>query len=143
MKIKSIYVIGSLRNPAIPAFANKIQKLGIEAFADWHAAHKRADDAWKDYSFARGLNYEQAIQSYAARHIFEFDSLHLRRCDAAVLLMPAGKSAFLELGVKLGSDAPGYVVFPEQPLKSRWDVMLPFATKIFFSEMQFIDFLKR
>jgi hypothetical protein len=138
--IKSMYVIGSLRNTAIPTFANEIQALGIEAFADWFACGPDADDFWRDYSKIRGLNYGQALESYSAKHIFEFDKLHLDRCDAAVMLMPAGKSGHLELGYTIGRGKPGFIVFDEEP--ERYDVMVQFATKIFFSREEFFEYLK-
>ena len=135
--MKSIYVIGALRNPEIPEFANQIQALGIEAFADWFSPGPDADDYWRDYSKARGLSYDGALKSYAAKHVFEFDKFHLDRCDAAVLLMPAGKSGHLELGYVVGRGKPGYIVFNEEP--ERYDVMVQFATGIFFSRQEFLD----
>ena len=127
---KSVYIIGALRNPAVPTLANDIQSLGIEGFADWYSPGPDADDYWRDYSRARGLTYEQALKSHAATHIFEFDKFHLDRCDAAVLLMPAGKSGHLELGYMIGTGKPGYILFDEEP--ERYDIMVQFATKIFF-----------
>jgi nucleoside 2-deoxyribosyltransferase len=141
MKIKSLYIIGSLRNPEIPKFANEIQELGIEGFADWFSPGPTADDCWKEYSKARELTYGQALQSYAATHVFEFDHSHLKRCDGAVLLMPAGKSAFLELGYTIGKGKPGWIVYEEEP-EDRWDVMFQFATGIFFSRQEFLEHLK-
>src|SRR5882672_10649970 len=84
-KIKSFYVIGSLRNPDIVPFANKLQAKGYEAFCDWKSPGPDADDFLRDYAKARGLNYKQTLQTYAAKHIHEFDKFHLDRCDAAVL----------------------------------------------------------
>jgi len=139
-KIHSIYIIGALRNPKVPEFANEIQALGIEAFADWFSPGPDADDFWRDYSKARGLTYKQALQSYAAKHVFEFDKFHLDRCDAAVLLMPGGKSAHLELGYTIGRGKPGFIVFEEVP--ERYDVMVQFATSIFFSRNEFFEYLK-
>ena len=48
--VKSFYVIGSLRNPEIPQFANDLQNLGYEAFADWFAPGPDADQYWREYS---------------------------------------------------------------------------------------------
>ena len=140
-KIKSIYVIGALRNPEIPKFANQLQSQGFEAFADWFSPGPDADDFWRDYSKERGLTYAQALESYAAKHVFEFDRFHLDRCDAAVLLMPGGKSAHLELGYTVGRGKPGYMVFNEEP--ERYDVMVQFATKVFFSQQEFFEYLKK
>jgi hypothetical protein len=138
--IKSIYIIGALRNPEIPKFANELAALGFEAFADWYSAGPDADDFLRDYSKARGLNYKQTLQSYAARHIFEFDKFHIDRCDAAVMLMPAGKSGHLELGYAVGSGKLGYVLFDKEP--ERVDVMYQFATEIFFDRGELLAKLK-
>lgn len=133
-RIDSIYVIGSLRNPRITEIANKIQQLDIEAFADWHQPGPEADDFWKKYSQDRGWTYEQALKSHGADQIFEFDKHHLDRTDAAVLIAPAGKSAHCELGYTIGRSKPGFYLFPDgEPQLDRWDVMVKFATKIFFS----------
>lgn len=139
--LNSFYIIGSLRNPAIPEFANELQAEGYEVFADWFSAGPDADDFWRDYSKIRGLNYKQALQSYAAKHVFEFDKFHLDRCDAAVLLMPGGKSAHLELGYTRGQGKPGFIVFDQEP--ERYDVMVQFATEIFFSKQEFFQYLKK
>jgi len=137
---KSIYIIGALRNKAIPEFANELQQLGFEAFADWFSPGPDADDFWRDYSKARGLTYKQALESYAARHIFEFDKYHLDRCDLAVMLMPAGKSGHLELGYTIGRGKPGYILFDGEP--ERYDVMVQFATDIFFDKQELFDKLR-
>ena len=142
-KIKSIYVIGSLRNPKIASFSNDIEKtLKIEAFDSWACASPIADDAWKKHEKARGRTFEQALNGWAANHVFEFDAKHLRRCDAAVLYMPAGKSGCIELGVMLGWGKPGFIVYDKEP-SQRWDVMLKFSSRIFFSRKSFFRYLKK
>jgi nucleoside 2-deoxyribosyltransferase len=130
--IKSIYIIGSLRNPEIPKFANELQSQGFEAFADWYQPGPEADDFWRNYSKERGLTYKQALDSYGAKQIFDFDKYHLDRCDAAVMLMPAGKSGHLELGYTIGKGKPGYILFDQEP--ERYDVMVQFATRVFFNK---------
>ena len=139
-KIESFYVIGSLRNPEIVQFANELQALGYEAFADWKSAGPDADDFLRDYSKDRGLNYKQALQTPAAKNIFQFDKFHLDRTDAAVFLMPGGRSAHLELGYTIGKGKPGFIVFDKEP--ERVDVMYQFATEIFFSKLEFFEYLK-
>jgi len=139
--IESIYVGGSTRNQKIGEFANKIEtELGIEAFADWAQPGPEADSFWRSYSQMRGRSYRQALKSHGADQIFDFDYEHLNRCDAMVLLLPAGKSAHMELGFTRGRGKPGFVVFEEEP--ERWDVMYKFATEIFFSQEEFIEYLK-
>jgi len=130
--IKSIYIIGSLRNPEIPKFANELQAQGFEAFADWYQPGPEADDFWRNYSKERGLTYKQALESYGAKSIFQFDKFHLDRCDAAIMLMPAGKSGHLELGYTIGRGKPGYILFDQEP--ERYDVMVQFATQVFFTK---------
>lgn len=127
---QKIYLIGSLRNPAIVEFGLKLRAEGHEVFDDWTAAGPEADDYWQRYEQARGRTYAEALYGYAANHVFSFDVEHLIRCDTAVLMMPAGKSGHLELGWFLGKGKTGYVLFDEEP--ERWDVMYQFADGVFF-----------
>ncbi len=136
--MKSIYIIGSLRNPQVMSLGNSLRELGLDVFDDWHAASPDCDDFWKKYEQERGHTYGQALKGHMARHIFEFDKFHLDRTDGAVLLMPAGKSACLELGYTLGRGKPGFVLYEEEP-EERWDVMMQFATEIFFGRKKFLD----
>ncbi len=138
--IKSFYLIGSLRNPQIPEFANQLTAEGYDVFADWYSPGPDADDFGRDYSKARGRTYREFLDSYAAKNVFQFDKYHMDRCDAAVLLMPAGKSAHTEMGYTVGRGKPCYLVFEEEP--ERYEVMIQFATRIFFSRQEFFKFLK-
>lgn len=133
-----IYLIGSLRNPGIPALATKLRGAGFEVFDDWHSAGPTADDEWKRYEEERGRDYEQALGGLAARHVFDFDRHHLERCDLAVLAMPAGRSGHLELGYVIGKGKPGYVLM-DRP--DRWDVMYQFASGVCFSEDDLVNTL--
>lgn len=123
-----IYLIGSLRNPAIPGIAMTLRKQGFEVFDDWFAAGPEADDYWKAYEVGRGHTYLEALASYPADHVFTFDKRHLDRATAAVLALPAGKSGHLELGYLLGTGRPGYILL-DSP--DRWDVMYLFATGVY------------
>ena len=129
--MKAIYLIGSLRNPKTIEVGNAIRTLGFDVFDDWMAAGKIADDCWRDYEKARGHSYAEALAGYAAKHVFEFDQYHLNRSDIAVLLMPSGKSAHLELGYCIGKGKPGFVLFDKEP--ERYDVMYQFASGVFFN----------
>lgn len=154
-KIK-VYLIGSLRNPDVPKIAQEIRNLGFDVFDDWFAAGPEADDKWRDYERDhRGHTFAEGLQGYAAKHVYNFDKTHLLDCDIAVLYMPSGKSAHLELGWVLGiahvlnllkdlgisseklnlKNKKGYIVLdgPE-----RWDVMYQFADGIFsnFDELK-------
>lgn len=136
-----IYLIGSLRNPEVPKVAEKLREAGHEVFDEWAAAGPIADDSLRDYYKARGMNYKQALKGYASQHIFSFDKKHLERADTAVLVMPAGKSCFLELGWALGQGKKGYILMNEDP--DRIDLMFQFATGIFYSVEDLIDELQR
>ena len=39
-----LYVIGSLRNPAVPQVAKRLREAGFLVFDDWYAAGPEADD---------------------------------------------------------------------------------------------------
>lgn len=126
-----IYLMGSLRNPEIVHIANALREKGFDVFDDWWSAGANADDAWRDYEKQRGRTYGEALQGHAATHIFALDKKHLDLCDVGIMLMPAGKSAHLELGYLLGKGKPGYILFDKEP--ERYDVMYQFATGIFFN----------
>ena len=71
-----IYIIGSLKNKNIPIIGNKLRKdMGeeVEIFESWYSPGPDADDFWRDYEKAKGLTYKEALNSWAARHVFEFD----------------------------------------------------------------------
>lgn len=126
-----IYLIGSLRNSAVPQVAAALRAEGHHVFDDWHAAGAAADDEWQRYEKTRGRTYGEALDGEAARHVFEFDLAQLLAADAAVLVAPAGRSAHMELGFMLGRGKKGYVLFDQEP--DRWDVMYKFASGVCFS----------
>lgn len=135
-----IYLIGSLRNPAVPELANRLRGHGFEVFDDWYAAGPEADDKWQAYEEARGRTYKDALAGWAATNVYGFDKRHLDRADAGVLSLPAGKSGHLELGYLAGRGKPVFVLFDKVP--ERWDVMYQFATPC-FSERELVEGLQR
>lgn len=137
--MKSIYVIGSLRNDNIPKVSAKIRELGIEVFDDWYGAGPEADDHWKALEVSKGHDYKQALAGRAAQNVYHFDKANLDRTDAAVLILPAGRSGHLELGYTIGRGKPGYILIDDP---ERWDVMYNFATKVFLSEKEMLDHFK-
>lgn len=138
--MKSVYIIGSLRNEKIPQVGNLLRDNGYDAFDDWYGAGHEADDKWRDYENLRGRSHKDALFGYAAKHVFAFDLHHLNRCDLAVLVMPAGKSGHLELGYFVGLGKPGFIYFDAVP--DRYDVMHQFATDIFSSDEELIKGLE-
>lgn len=136
-----LYLIGSLRNPAIPEIGNKIREAGWDVFDDWFAAGPEADDWWRTYEISREHSYKEALSGLAARHVFEFDRTHLNRSSAGVLALPAGKSGHLELGYLIGQGKPGYILLDKD--YDRWDVMYQFATGIFDNLEELIGTIRR
>lgn len=128
---KQIYLIGSLRNPNIPVIGNELRKQGFTIFDDWHAAGPEADDHWKEYEKNRGRTYPEALAGAAAKNVYEFDKRNLEASDAAVLVLPAGRSGHLELGYMAGRGKYTYVLMENDT--DRWDVMYQFSNGVFFN----------
>ncbi len=135
-----IYIVGSLRNKAIPRFANELESLGFEVFADWYAAGPDADDYLRDYAKERGWNYKQTLQSAVARNIFAFDKDHIDQSDIVIMLMPAGRSGHLEIGYSRGKGKLTFILFDAEP--ERVDIMYQFADELFFSKADLFARLK-
>jgi hypothetical protein len=122
-----IYLIGSLRNKDIPSIAATLREAlpDDEFFDDWYAAGPEADDFWKCYEQERNRTYAEALDGYAANHVYHFDKAHLDDSDAAVLILPAGRSGHLELGYMAGRGKATFILLPQD--NDRWDVMYRFA----------------
>lgn len=135
--VKSVYLIGSLKNREIPKIAKLLRSSGLDVFDDWQSPGPDADDYLRDYYRDRGLSYSEVLNSYSARHIYEFDKKHLDRCDCAILVMPAGKSGHLELGYTIGKGKPGYILMDGEP--ERVDIMHSFATKVFMNQEEMLE----
>lgn len=133
-----VYLIGSLRNPEIPKLANVLRESGYTVFDDWFAAGPEADDRWRDYEKGRGRNLQQALDGYAANHVFYFDRRHLEQADIVVLALPAGKSGHLELGWALGKGKRGYILLDSL---ERWDVMYRFADGVTDSVEELVEMM--
>ena len=134
-----IYLIGSLRNPIVPELGVELRKLGYEIFDDWFGSGPEADDYWQKYEHQRGRTYKAALAGHAATTIFNLDKHHLESADAAVLVLPAGKSAHMEFGW-FAKDKPGFILFDKEP--ERYEVMYKFATDLCFSRQELIEALK-
>ena len=122
--MKVIYLIGALRNQTIVELGNKLRAKGFDVFDEWINPGPEADEFWQKYEAKRGRTYKQALNSYHAKHVFEFDKTHLDRADIVVLVMPAGKSAHLELGYAVGMGKKAYLLFEKEP--ERYDLMYRF-----------------
>ena len=137
-----VYLIGSLRNPEVPLLGNKIRALGFEVFDEWHGAGERADDSWQLYEETRGRSYRDALyESKAAQNTFDFDLRNMNDSDIGVLLLPAGKSAHIELGYLVGRSRKTFALFNEVP--ARWDLMMKFCDDIFFTQRALLSALRK
>jgi hypothetical protein len=139
--VKSIYLIGSLRNPVVPEIGRTLRAAGYDAFDDWFSAGPIADDCLQEYENSRGHTYDEALAGYAAQHIVAFDRKHLDRCDIGLLVMPAGKSGHLELGYMTGQGKPTFVLFDKTP--ERYDIMYALTGGIYFNMDSLLDRLAR
>jgi hypothetical protein len=130
--MKVLYLIGSLRNPVIPVMARAIREAcpDVEVFDDWFAAGPLADDAWKEYEQARGRSYKAALEGYAAKHVFDFDTFHLNRATHVLLVLPAGKSGHMEAMYAKYAAGKNTAILLD-PDDVRWDVMYKFIPDIF------------
>jgi len=135
-----IYLIGSLRNQECPKIAHILRTNGHEVFDDWYAAGPEADDYWQKYEKERGHSFQEALDGYAAKHVYEFDLHHLNRADTGVLVLPAGKSGHLEFGYLSGLGKRCYILLDKEP--ERFDVMYRFATKVVSSVDELLVTLK-
>jgi hypothetical protein len=119
----------------VPEIATRLRTdLGKwEIFDDWYAAGPEADDYWKKYEQSRGSGYIEALNGYAANHVFEFDKHHLDTSRAGILILPAGRSGHLELGYLSGRGAYTAIVLSEGYEEERFDVMYRFATRVTYN----------
>lgn len=124
----NLYLIGSLRQQHVPDVGNALRQAGHEVYDDWFAGGREADDEWMRYEKRRGRSFQEALEGWAAKQVFTWDYEHLQRADAGVLVLPAGRSAHLELGWMIGRGKPGYILLDKEP--DRFDVMYRFATRV-------------
>ena len=91
------------------------------------------------YAKQRGWGYKEALTCFAARNSFEFDKRHIDSSDIVVMVMPAGKSAHLELGYSIGLGKEAHILFDVEP--ERFDLMYNFvpAENIHFSIEQLVE----
>mgnify|MGYP001618734450 CR=1 FL=1 len=135
-----IYLIGSLRNEKLPELGNELRREGYEVFDDWFAAGPEADDYWQRYEMARGHTYAESLHGLAAGHVFEFDRKHLYDADAGILVLPAGRSAHIELGVLIGRGKKTYILLDGEP--ERFDVMYRCVNDVFTNKIDLFAVLK-
>lgn len=125
---KTVYLIGSLRNPAVPGVAEELRTMGHKVYDDWYGAGPKADDHWQEYEDGRKRNFRDALAGEAAQHIFNFDKKLIQASDAVLLVLPAGKSGHLEFGYARGIGKAAVILLDGEP--ERFDVMYNFASLV-------------
>ena len=90
-------------------------------------------------SFKRGELQRLATTKNKLLNSFEFDKRHIDSSDIVVMVMPAGKSAHLELGYSIGLGKEAHILFDVEP--ERFDLMYNFvpAENIHFSIEQLVE----
>lgn len=124
-----IYLIGRLKNNKIVQIANFFRSHGYDVFEDWNYVGPDADDWWQKREKERGRTYIESLQGRAAQNTYLFDKAYLDIARAVVLISPAGKSAFLELGYSKGNGKATYILLPNKTMK-RYEVMTKFADAV-------------
>lgn len=137
---KKIYIIGALKNNEITNIAAELRPKnnspdGVEnnnpdmveydVFDQWITPGPDADQYLFEYAKKRGWNYKEALTCDAARNNFDFDKRHIDSADIVVMVMPAGKSAHLELGYSIGMGKEAHILFDKEP--ERFDLMYNFV----------------
>lgn len=121
---RSIYVIGSLRNPAISEVVDFLRAETIyKVNDDWRASPRNADDNWRDYEKNRGRTYIEALYSPFAVGIVEVDRKLLVAAEIVILVLPSGPSAHIEIGLAEGLGKVTLVYRPANVEFERWEVM--------------------
>lgn len=141
---KKLYLVGSLRNDRIPILAERLrgELPGVEVFDDWYSAGPEADDYWKEYEKGRGHSYSQALEGYAARHVFGFDRGHLDSSTHVILVLPAGKSGHMEVMYgKYGAKAKAAILLDPND-DPRYDVMYQFVDKVLENDDEIAAWVK-
>lgn len=137
----NIYLIGSLKNSRIPVIGNLLRSQGYDVMDEWFTPGEHADTNWQAYEKLRGRTYHQALRGRSATNNFLFDRSYLDLADVAILVMPAGKSAMLELGYSKGRNKRSYIFLDGQE-PDRYDIMPGFADNIFKTEQEMLEALE-
>jgi hypothetical protein len=126
--VAKLYLVGSLRNELIQEYACLLREDGHDVFDDWHGAGPKADDCWRDYEKYRGRPYIEALRGKAPQMIMNFDRSNILASDTVIMVLPAGKSGHLELGLAIGAGKRTHILLDKD--YDRWDVMYAMANEV-------------
>ena len=139
-KKTNVYVVGSLRNPHVTQVSKRLREDGFVVWDEWVSAGPEADDHWQRYELEKGRSYQEALTGLAAQNTFYFDKGLIDLADIGVLVMPAGKSAHLELGYMAARGKRTFILQDVSP--ERFDVMPQFAEKVFGNLEELLEYLR-
>lgn len=137
-----IYLVGALKNKRVPEIGNKLRGLGHDVMDEWFTPGELADLNWQEYERQRGRTYTEALRGRAATNIALFDRSYLDLADIVILVMPAGKSAMLELGYAKGR-GKRTIIFLDGKDPDRYDVMPGIIDQVIFSEEELLSELSK
>lgn len=133
-----IYLVGALKNPRIPHVGKALRDAGFDVMDEWFTPGEFADTNWQAYEQLRGRNYQEALRGRSATNAYSFDRSYLDMADVVVLVMPAGKSAMLELGYATGRGKLT-CLFLDNADPERFDIMPNFADLVIYTENELVD----
>lgn len=136
---RRIYIVGSLRDEEVPDLTRRLRAAGHEVFDDWFSAGPIADDSWQRHQQAQGFSFREALRGPAAQNVLAFDDRWLKWADT-VVMVGAGKSRGVELGVSVGRGKDAFILLSEEP--SRWDVMYAYAKDVVYTVDDLIEAMK-
>jgi hypothetical protein len=110
----NIYVASSWKNWLQPAIVHLLRRLGHEVYDFRHPSPSdngfswdSIDANWRNWT---SEEYRRALSHPFAVHGYKLDIDALKRCNACVLVLPAGRSASWEFGYAMGQGKSGYVI---------------------------------
>ena len=133
-----VYLIGALKNTRIPLIGNTLRADGYDVMDEWWTPGEGADTHWQWYEHIRGRNYVEALRGRSATNNYSFDRAYLDLCDIAVAVLPAGKSAMLELGYAKGRGKRS-VLFLDGYDPDRYDIMPGLADVVYRTETELVE----
>lgn len=129
-----IYVASSWRNKHQPGVVAALRDAGHEVYDFKNPEPDNNGFAWKEVGFDpnnfSGTDYIAALAHPVAVQGYGFDMYAMEACDACVLVLPAGRSASLELGWCAGRGKACLVVLPLDGEKFEPELMYKCADRI-------------
>lgn len=124
-----VYLGGALKNPRIPQIGVELRTYGFDVMDEWITPGPDADSFLQEYEKQRGRGYAETLAGRAVENIVLFDKSFIDQSDAFVLVTPAGKSAYMELGYAAGAGIATFILLDDgEP--ERMDVMPAMAGRV-------------